>query len=45
MNLDNIKGMIKEVFGDEANRVRIIISGDSIKPGRDVSPYLVYCYS
>lgn len=31
MNLDNIKRMIKEVFGDEAHRVRINVSGDSIK--------------
>ena len=31
MNLDNIKDMIREVFGDEANRVRINVSGDSIK--------------
>lgn len=31
MNLEKIKQTIKEVFGDEANRVRINVSGDSIK--------------
>ena len=31
MNLDNIKDMIKEVFGDEANRVRINVSGNRFK--------------
>lgn len=31
MNLDNIKRMIKEVFGDESNRVRIVLCGNRIK--------------
>lgn len=31
MNLDNIKVMIEQVFGDEANRVRMNVSGDRIK--------------
>lgn len=31
MNLDNIKLMIAGIFGDEYHRVRINVSGDSIK--------------
>lgn len=31
MNLNKIKDMIKEVFGNEAHRVRITISGDKFK--------------
>ena len=31
MNLDNIKAMIKEVFGDDSNRVRILLGGRGVK--------------
>lgn len=31
MNQNNIKLLIAEVFGDEAHRVRMNVSGDSIK--------------
>lgn len=31
MNLDNIVMMIKEVFGEESNRVRIVLSGGAVR--------------